>query len=143
MDVDECNLYGGKICGSGGRCENTVGSYRCTCDAGFETDAGGICQDIDECETTPGMCQHMCSNTWGGYRCGCQPGFRLNPDNRTCSDINECTEFKNNNLCIGVCENTPGSYGCRCPEGYRLGVDGRTCQGKIIKNYTENKTSIY
>jgi len=74
----------------------------------------------------------VCLNVWGSYRCGCKAGFRLNADNRSCSDVDECTEFKDNNLCIGICENTPGSYACKCPSGYKLGTDGRTCLGKPI-----------
>ncbi|XP_012529954.2 fibrillin-1 isoform X2 [Monomorium pharaonis] len=131
VDIDECSIYGGSnICGMNGRCENTVGSYKCVCSEGFENTAGGIgaCQDIDECQRTPGLCQHVCLNVWGSYRCGCEAGFRLNADNRSCNDIDECTEFKDHHLCIGICDNTPGSYACKCPEGYRLGVDGRTCQ---------------
>ncbi|XP_076236207.1 uncharacterized protein LOC143180395 [Calliopsis andreniformis] len=129
VDMDECSLYG-NLCGLNSRCENTPGSYRCICDNGFQNVEGfsGACQDIDECQRTPGLCQHSCTNLWGSYRCSCNPGFRLNADNRSCTDVDECTEFKNNNLCIGICENTPGSYKCKCPDGYRLGMDGRTCE---------------
>lgn len=130
VDIDECSLYG-NICGSNSRCENTVGSFRCNCESGFENIggfAGGSCQDIDECQRTPNLCQHMCFNVWGSYRCACKPGFRLNSDNRSCTDVDECTEFKKNNLCIGICENTPGSYACKCPDGYKLGFNGRTCE---------------
>ena len=74
----------------------------------------------------------MCFNVWGSYRCACKPGFRLNPDNRSCTDVDECTEFKKNNLCIGICENTPGSYACKCPDGYKLGFSGRTCEGTLV-----------
>ncbi|KAG8039052.1 hypothetical protein G9C98_003359 [Cotesia typhae] len=129
IDIDECSMFSGNVCGSGGRCENTVGSYRCVCDAGYEKSSKGTgCQDTNECEKSPGICQHNCVNTWGSYRCSCKPGYRLHSDNRSCTDVDECTEFKDNNLCVGICDNTPGSYSCRCPEGYRLGSDARTCQ---------------
>ncbi|XP_014488735.1 PREDICTED: fibrillin-1-like [Dinoponera quadriceps] len=145
VDIDECSVYGSRICGLNSRCENTAGSFRCLCDEGFENSRGtGPCQDIDECERIPGLCQHVCLNVWGSYRCGCNGGFRLNADNRSCSDVDECTEFKDNNLCIGICDNTPGSYACKCPDGYRLGTDGRTCQdinecaaGKVCRDSDE------
>lgn len=130
MDIDECSLYSGQICGSYAKCENKIGSYLCHCESGFKNNNGkGTCQDIDECADNPNLCQHMCVNTWGSYRCSCQSGFRLSADNKTCTDIDECKEYGDNNLCIGICDNTPGSYSCVCPRGYRLGSDGRTCQG--------------
>ena len=141
VDVDECRSYGGenciRTCGQNSRCENTIGSYRCICDAGFAKTAIGhslsICEDVDECQETPGLCDHICTNTWGSYICSCKPGFRLNYDKRSCTDINECEEFKKNNPRIGFCENTPGSYTCSCPTGYKLDVNRRTCQGINLK----------
>lgn len=130
LDINECKVFGRNPCGGNGKCENTDGSYRCVCEEGFEKINGdNVCQDIDECRISSNTCQHDCINMWGSYRCTCQHGYRLNhQDNRTCIDINECEEFKENNLCVGFCDNTMGSYLCRCPDGYRLGSDGRTCQ---------------
>lgn len=133
IDIDECSIYNGNICGPSGRCENTVGSFTCVCDEGFEKSSRGTaCEDINECEQNPGICQHDCNNVWGSYRCNCRAGFRLNSDNRSCTDVDECEEYKDNNICVGLCDNTPGSYSCRCPDGYRLGQDSRTCQGELI-----------
>ena len=33
-DINEC-LEGTDICGGNGVCQNTIGSYRCACTAGF------------------------------------------------------------------------------------------------------------
>lgn len=45
VDVDECSVYGARICGLNSRCENTVGSYKCLCEEGFENNRGiGLCQ---------------------------------------------------------------------------------------------------
>lgn len=70
----------------------------------------------------------------GSYRCACDSGYRLNANNRTCEDIDECEVHKSYDLCMGICQNTPGSYKCTCPPGYKLSQDGRTCQGRSLTN---------
>ncbi|XP_055626576.1 fibulin-1 isoform X3 [Toxorhynchites rutilus septentrionalis] len=128
-DVNECDLHKGKVCPQNSDCINTVGSYRCDCKSGFKKARPEdlICTDVDECSEVPGLCHQRCINYWGSYRCGCESGYKLAANNRTCDDVDECEEYKANNLCVGICENTPGSYGCRCPPGYKLGHDGRSC----------------
>ena len=44
-DIDECSL-GTADCDSNAGCKNTVGSYLCTCNAGYKGD-GKSCQGID------------------------------------------------------------------------------------------------
>nr|XP_026691014.1 serine protease 55 isoform X2 [Ciona intestinalis] len=71
-----------------------------------------ICS-TEECRVL--NCSQSCaqSNGTGNYKCGCYSGFRLNPDNQTCSDINECIE--NPSLCNlpgTTCLNHVGSYIC-------------------------------
>lgn len=66
---------------------------------------------------------------FNSIRCGCEAGFKLNPNNRTCDDIDECEVHKSYRLCVGLCDNIPGSYRCACPEGYRIGADSRSCEG--------------
>ena len=47
--------------------------------------------DVNECNNEL-SCQHGCTNLAGSYKCSCPKGYRLNKDNRTCEDINECNE---------------------------------------------------
>lgn len=83
VDVDEC-YENPRIC-LNGRCENTQGSYRCLCEAGFSVSAdGAFCVDTNECSVT-GMCSSgKCVNMDGSYRCVCDSGFRLSHDRRQC-----------------------------------------------------------
>nr|XP_029731704.1 fibulin-1 isoform X4 [Aedes albopictus] len=128
-DINECEMHKGMVCPHNSECINTLGSYRCDCKAGFKKNRPEdlVCTDVDECTEVPGLCHQRCINYYGSYRCGCEPGYKLTANNRTCEDVDECVEYKSNNLCVGICENSPGSYGCRCPQGYRLGHDGRSC----------------
>ncbi|KAJ6646501.1 Fibulin-1 [Pseudolycoriella hygida] len=129
-DINECEQFKGQVCPANTECHNTIGSYNCECLSGFRkiNRDDKVCIDVDECKDIPGLCQQRCNNYWGSYRCSCESGFRLNENNRTCDDVNECEVHKTYNLCMGICENTQGSYKCTCPPGYKLGVDGRTCQ---------------
>uniref|UniRef100_A0A336K111 CSON005259 protein n=1 Tax=Culicoides sonorensis TaxID=179676 RepID=A0A336K111_CULSO len=141
VDIDEC-ATGEASCGPNQICKNKPGGYLCSCPPGHainkdqrcedinecESYKDTVCEDIDECREIPGLCHQRCINYWGSYRCGCEPGFKLNENNRTCDDINECEVHKSYNLCMGICQNTPGSYNCACPPGFILGSDGRICE---------------
>ncbi|ELU17236.1 hypothetical protein CAPTEDRAFT_209143 [Capitella teleta] len=71
-------------------CINTIGSYTCRCDHGYELLPNGTsCGDIDECER--GMYEddcHICVNLIGGFTCLCNDTYMLDPNN-------------NNETCIG------------------------------------------
>ncbi len=66
-------------------CNNTMGSYHCSCNAGYSLAPGGkICSDINECMTGV-RCQHSCVNTNGSYYCECADGYLLDEtDQRSC-----------------------------------------------------------
>lgn len=116
-DVNECQDREHLRC-SNGYCVNTNGSFYCNCNPGYKKNGRVHCYDIDECAENIHGCSHQCINEFGGYRCSCDNGFRLNSDQRTCDDIDECSE-NGDLLCRGDCENTYGGYECRCPAGFR------------------------
>lgn len=85
-DVNECISNTGG-CNQG--CNNTDGSFICTCDDGYAlSDDERTCVDINECRTMAHGCEQACVNTVGQYRCGCYVGYVLNDDLRTCSGKN-------------------------------------------------------
>lgn len=83
VDINECEA---EPCGPDQGCENTVGSYVCTCPEGFVVNASD-CDDVNECDAIDGgdLCDEneVCVNTPGDYLCRCAPGFYL-ADDDTC-----------------------------------------------------------
>ena len=123
--MNECTSMPGAC--EHGRCMNTMGSYRCLCNPGYETHPSGTqCVDQDECSLIPKRCEFTCRNTAGSYVCSCPSGYVLNPDRHTCKDLDECLTRRHD--CPHECVNTPGSYECACPDGFR--VKGKACVGK-------------
>ncbi|XP_018432139.1 PREDICTED: EGF-containing fibulin-like extracellular matrix protein 1 isoform X1 [Nanorana parkeri] len=120
IDIDECSLS--SFCHH--HCVNTLGSYYCQCNSGFQLAANNYsCVDVDECSTSP--CAQECYNMIGSYVCQCNPGYELSRDRINCEDIDECRT--NSYLCQYQCVNEPGRFSCVCPEGYQL-VGTRSCQ---------------
>eukprot|EP00058_Branchiostoma_floridae_P000956 XP_002586444.1 hypothetical protein BRAFLDRAFT_105223 [Branchiostoma floridae] len=73
-DVNECADNNG---GCDHFCQNSVGSYRCTCRPGYQLSGSSRCVDINECSTDNGGCSQICVNTVGSYRCTCRSGYYL------------------------------------------------------------------
>jgi fibulin 1/2 len=66
-------------------CINTIGSFTCSCNAGFRLNSNGIsCDDINECQENTDGCAQLCTNTIGSFACGCNSGYRLSSDGRSC-----------------------------------------------------------
>ncbi|XP_073528509.1 EGF-containing fibulin-like extracellular matrix protein 1 [Phyllobates terribilis] len=121
IDIDECSIS--SFCHH--HCVNTLGSYYCQCNIGFQLAPNNYsCVDVDECSTSS-PCAQECYNMIGSYMCQCNPGYELSRDRVNCEDIDECRT--SSYLCQYQCVNEPGRFSCVCPEGYQL-VGTRSCQ---------------
>ena len=104
-DVNECETDNG---GCAHMCSNTVGSFTCSCNAGYALNADGsscdgrshihtqqpyteksLCltsPDIDECDTNNGGCEQVCTNSVGSFMCSCNSGYIINSDDSSMCD---------------------------------------------------------
>ncbi|XP_070543674.1 fibrillin-2-like [Ptychodera flava] len=119
--IDECALE--NICANG-NCENTVGSFFCTCRSGFRVSSDGrTCEDNDECRDNPRICRFgQCLNIPGSYNCNCDSGYQRSPDGKYCLDTIECesTGMCKNGRCIPF----NGEFRCECNDGFTLTSKG-------------------
>jgi len=102
-------------------CSNTIGSYMCLCDTGFESTETG-CQEIPKCRNVECHENSVCDDLDGS--CICDAGFF--ESGGACSDIDECVNglFNVNEeaACpviegiVFVCRNTVGSFECDAQE---------------------------
>ena len=78
-DIDECASSSANSCSSNAVCSNTVGSYTCSCNSGFNGN-GYTCTDSNECTLGTHNCNSNadCSNTIGSFTCSCKQGFSGN-----------------------------------------------------------------
>ncbi|XP_047451313.1 signal peptide, CUB and EGF-like domain-containing protein 3 isoform X1 [Mugil cephalus] len=124
-------------------CEETDSAPKCSCHMKFVLHSDGkTCVGERErsvqsqaapqlfpnetCAVNNGGCDSTCHDSVTGVRCSCPVGFTLQPDRKTCKDIDECR--LNNGGCDHVCRNTVGSFECSCKKGYKLLTNERTCQ---------------
>ncbi|XP_078488839.1 uncharacterized protein LOC100178017 [Ciona intestinalis] len=120
-DIDECLTT---PCDALATCNNTIGSFTCSCPTGYLVENVTVCSDVNECSMDQNKhgCSQECVNNPGSYTCECRIGYSKIGD-KGCIDINECQ----NDPCQHNCENTIGSFVCSCRQGYYLIGDGIQC----------------
>ncbi|XP_066300018.1 signal peptide, CUB and EGF-like domain-containing protein 1 [Branchiostoma lanceolatum] len=77
-------------------------------------------EDIDECSSENGGCEHSCTNTAGSYHCSCSDGYALTSNGHNCTDVDECTESWGICGSHAVCNNSIGYFECACYRGFAM-----------------------
>uniref|UniRef100_A0A4W2HI41 Adhesion G protein-coupled receptor E1 n=1 Tax=Bos indicus x Bos taurus TaxID=30522 RepID=A0A4W2HI41_BOBOX len=145
-DVDEC--ANPRSCPEHSTCHNSLGSYSCVCNPGFQSRSGKknfqgpgeTCEDVDECSRNSTLCgpSSVCTNIPGKYSCSCLPGFFSpgvwspeKPEAFKCADIDECLQDPSRCGPDSVCTNTLGSYSCGCVVGFHPNPEGSWKHGNF------------
>jgi Coagulation Factor Xa inhibitory site/EGF domain/Calcium-binding EGF domain/Complement Clr-like EGF-like/Regulator of chromosome condensation (RCC1) repeat len=134
-DVNECTATA-NLCGTAaaGSCQNTGGSYQCSCNPGFTlqtVNGAPKCVDVNECSSATNPCgAGTCANSEGSYACACPSYYTAGTNGSgqpTCVDVDECANNTAGCSQYASCTNNVGAPAkCTCNTG-RLG-DGYTCQ---------------
>ncbi|XP_005355926.1 vitamin K-dependent protein C isoform X2 [Microtus ochrogaster] len=89
FDGDQCEAppldhkCNNPCCGHG-TCIDSLGSFSCFCDKGWE---GRFCQEERQyhtCQVNNGGCVHYCLEEGDSRRCACAPGYQLADDHKRC-----------------------------------------------------------
>ncbi|XP_051909309.1 thrombomodulin-like [Hippocampus zosterae] len=92
------------------RCNATTGSCECS-------ERAVLRANLITCSENPcDRCAHRCDAAT--RKCACRAGYALEPDGKTCADVDECVRP---DVCTSEgkeCVNTLGGYECRCKDGF-------------------------
>ncbi|XP_070064143.1 uncharacterized protein [Drosophila virilis] len=138
QDINECDIVvednenadhvPHRVCQQ--QCENTIGSYRCSCREGYhllEEDQSSCvpdsCEDLDNPQLNRLRCAHQCENLPnGGYACICPAGYKLDEDLHNCVVLETvCSREQGHERCRpGSClpSEDNSTFSCLCPPGY-------------------------
>nr|XP_022333526.1 mucin-like protein [Crassostrea virginica] len=125
VNVNEC--ADPSLCSATEVCVDSQGSYSCQCIDGYQRNATGVCQNVDECLASLDNCSstETCQDIPGSFLCPCKAGYQRNSTSGNCIDLDECQEGIHS--CPQSCQNTLGSYFCTCYIGFQLQDDRVTC----------------
>ena len=110
LDVNECAL-GKHNCDANANCTDTIGSYMCACNIGYEGDGFNCTSETHSFE-------------------GLTNGLVLNCMLTCIVDINECAKGTDDCHEDSTCTDTDGSYYCTCEVGF-VG-DGFNCTSMLL-----------
>jgi len=127
-DVDECLDPALSLCSLNATCANSVGSFTCTCNAGY-AGLGNNCIDVDECaDPLRNECNEhaSCTNSTGSYDCMCDAGWM--GTGFLCEDVDDCMPGMVACGVNEVCVNNIGAPGvCECATGTSRPTPGGMC----------------
>ncbi|KAK2152978.1 hypothetical protein NP493_2378g00005 [Ridgeia piscesae] len=114
-DIDECTVN--NPCDEHANCNNTIGTFKCVCHAGYTQYNATVCEDLDECESDPCENGGDCHNGNNAFSCRCMPGY-------TGTNCETEIEICDSNPCQNgaTCSQNGGKYACQCTPGY-TGLD--------------------
>ncbi|KAM9687949.1 adhesion G protein-coupled receptor E1-like [Trichechus inunguis] len=88
-DITEC--LNSSSCVGNSDCVNCVGSYSCSCQAGFIS-RHSTCKDVDECANLRACAEQVIYNPVVSYSCFRNPGFESSSGNLTFQGLGERRE---------------------------------------------------
>ncbi|XP_035699569.1 fibropellin-1-like [Branchiostoma floridae] len=98
------------------------GGGRALCNNGRWTGNDLVCEEINECASSPCENGGTCADLVNGYTCTCAPGY----DGVNCeTDVDECASTPCQNG--GICDDEVNGYTCTCAPGY----DGDHCHTDV------------
>ena len=122
-DINECLPNGGRgLCAQ--ICTNTIGSFQCSCQPGYNVsgyDCNGMHNEVSITFCFKTLKQHVQGLCYHLFMRSC---FSLQ------LDINECLPNGGSGPCEQICTNSIGSFSCSCLQGFSQ--YGYTCHGNVI-----------
>eukprot|EP00039_Didymoeca_costata_P023915 m.8673 g.8673 ORF g.8673 m.8673 type:complete len:2246 (+) comp3940_c0_seq1:246-6983(+) len=145
-DINECNRAT-HDCDVNAQCDNTEGSFACSCNVGWEDDVsstknGTLCTDIDECLRGADSCHPnaLCNNTLGSFVCECMKGYQGNGTH--CLDFDECVNDTDDCDENALCSNNDGSFTCSCQSGWKPSSQINVMNGTVCFDVDECESAV-